>query len=153
MDKLLVDKSQLSQKQKIDISLLQTFHLVAKTRSFSAAARELNISYQSAANHVRRLEQIYGTQLVKAEKGSREISLTAPGRALHTSLKSELDTILSRISLLMRDVHSMIALWGAAGAVPSFFPRDRSASQADTSRYRVDLFRTRYGAGRDDDKR
>ncbi|MDP3861367.1 MAG: LysR family transcriptional regulator, partial [Phaeovulum sp.] len=56
---------------KVDISLLQTFHLVARTGSFSAASRELNISYQSAANHVRRLEQMYGARLIEAEKGSR----------------------------------------------------------------------------------
>jgi len=118
----LGDKSRFANKNNIDISLLQTFHLVAKTRSFSAAARELNISYQSAANHVRRLEQIYGTQLVNAEKGSREITLTPPGRALHSSLKSELDTILSRISLLMRDVHSMMRFGVPQALFHHFFP-------------------------------
>jgi molybdate transport repressor ModE-like protein len=110
------------QSPKIDISLLQTFHLVAKTGSFSAAARELNISYQSAANHVRRLEQLYGTQLVKAEKGSREITLTAPGRAFHASLGAELDTILARISLLMRDLHSVMRFGVPQAMFHHFFP-------------------------------
>jgi LysR family transcriptional regulator, low CO2-responsive transcriptional regulator len=107
---------------KIDIALLQTFHLVAKTGSFSAAARELNISYQSAANHVRRLEQMYGTQLVSAEKGSRQITLTAPGRALHASLGTELETILARISLLLRDVHSVLRVGVPQALFHHFFP-------------------------------
>ncbi|AVW92137.1 LysR family transcriptional regulator [Celeribacter baekdonensis] len=115
-------KSPTPHTPKIDISLLQTFHLVAKTGSFSAAARELNISYQSAANHVRRLEQLYGTQLVKAEKGSREITLTAPGRAFHASLGPELDTILARISLLMRDVHSVMRFGVPQALFHHFFP-------------------------------
>lgn len=111
-----------SSNPKIDIALLQTFHLVAKTGSFSAAARELNISYQSAANHVRRLEQMYGTQLVSAEKGSRQISLTAPGRALHASLGTELETILARISLLMRDVNSLMRVGVPQAVFHHFFP-------------------------------
>lgn len=114
-------------KAKIDISLLQTFHLVAKTGSFSAAARELNISYQSSANHVRRLEQLYGTKLVEAEKGSRQVTLTAPGRALHASLGPELETILARISLLMRDVHSVMRVGVPQALFHHFFPRVVSA--------------------------
>jgi len=108
---------------KIDISLLQTFHLVAKTGSFSAASRDLNISYQTAANHVRRLEQLYGTQLVEAEKGSRKVSLTAPGLALHASLGTELETILARISLLMRDVHSVMRVGVPQALFHHFLPR------------------------------
>jgi molybdate transport repressor ModE-like protein len=108
---------------KIDISLLQTFHLVAKTGSFSAAARELDISYQSSANHVRRLEQLYGTKLVEAEKGSRQVTLTAPGRALHASLGTELETILARVSLLMRDVHSVMRVGVPQALFHHFFPR------------------------------
>ncbi|EKE74202.1 MAG: LysR family transcriptional regulator [Alphaproteobacteria bacterium] len=116
------EKPRIAQTQKIDISLLQTFHLVAKIGSFSGAARELNISYQSAANHVRRLEQLYGTQLVKAEKGSREIVLTAPGRALHASLGAELDTIFARLSLLLRNVHSVMRFGVPQALFHAFFP-------------------------------
>lgn len=107
---------------KIDITLLQTFHLVAKTGSFSGAARQLNISYQSAANHVRRLEQLHGAQLVLAEKGSRNVTLTASGRTLYAWLGSELETILARISLLMRDVHSIIRVGVPQALFHHFFP-------------------------------
>ena len=109
-------------RPKVDISLLQTFHLVARTGSFSAASRELAISYQSAANHVRRLEQIYGARLIEAEKGSRSVTLTPQGRALHASLGGELDTILSRISVLLHDVRSVLRVGVPQALFHHFFP-------------------------------
>lgn len=109
-------------RSKVDISLLQTFHLVARTGSFSAASRELSISYQSAANHVRRLEQIYGARLIEAEKGSRSVTLTPQGRALHASLGGELDTILSRISVLLHDVRSVLRVGVPQALFHHFFP-------------------------------
>ncbi len=109
-------------RAKVDISLLQTFHLVARTGSFSAASRELNISYQSAANHVRRLEQVYGARLIEAEKGSRRITLTPLGRALHASLGDELETILSRLSVLLHDVRSVLRVGVPQALFHHFFP-------------------------------
>jgi len=109
-------------RQKIDISLLQTFHLVVTTGSFSSASRELGISYQSAANHVRRLEVLYGAKLVEAEKGSRVIKLTPQGKALNASLGNELDTILSRISVLLHDVHSVLRVGVPQTIFHNFFP-------------------------------
>ncbi len=108
---------------KINISLLQTFHHVARTGSFSAASRELGISYQSAANHVRRLEQIYAVRLVTPEKGARRIRLTAEGSALYNSLGSELDIILARIGNLMRDVGSTLRVGVPQALFHHFFPR------------------------------
>ncbi|CCQ72145.1 LysR family transcriptional regulator [Magnetospira sp. QH-2] len=110
-------------RKKIDISLLQTFHHVARSGSFSAAARELNISYQSAANHVRRLEQMYGAKLVEAEKGSRLIHLTPQGKALRASLGRELETILSRISVLMHDVRTVLRVGVPQALFHHFFAR------------------------------
>ncbi|MBZ0162722.1 MAG: LysR family transcriptional regulator [Notoacmeibacter sp.] len=109
-------------KPKVDISLLQTFHLVARTGSFSAASRELNISYQSASNHVRRLEQMYGQRLIEAEKGARKVQLTPQGKALHASLGEELDTILSRIAVLMHDVRSVLRVGVPQALFHHFFP-------------------------------
>jgi molybdate transport repressor ModE-like protein len=131
----MAGKTPQSGTPKIDVSLLQTFHLVAKTGSFSGAARELNISYQSAANHVRRLEQLYGKRLVEAEKGSRQVALTAPGRALQATLGAELDTILARIGLLMRDVHSVMRIGVPQALFHHFFPQivaDFRAQHPDT---------------------
>jgi molybdate transport repressor ModE-like protein len=107
---------------KVDISLLQTFHLVARTGSFSAASRELNISYQTASNHVRRLEQMYGHRLIETEKGARNVQLTSQGKALQDSLGQELDTILSRIAVLMHDVHSVLRVGVPQALFHHFFP-------------------------------
>ena len=114
---------QKKKSPKIDISLLQTFHLVARSGSFSSAARELGISYQSAANHVRRLEVLYGSRLVDAEKGSRSIQLTPQGKALNASLGDELETILSRISVLLHDVHSVLRVGVPQALFHHFFPQ------------------------------
>ncbi|MCP4073245.1 MAG: LysR family transcriptional regulator [Hyphomicrobiales bacterium] len=103
--------------------MLQTFHLVARTGSFSSASRKLNISYQTAANHVRRLEQMYGAKLVEAEKGSRAISLTPQGKALYASLGKELETILSRINTLMHDVRSVLRVGVPQAFFHHFFPK------------------------------
>ncbi len=110
-------------RKKIDLSLLQTFHHVANTGSFSSASRALNISYQSAANHVRRLEQMYGAKLVEAEKGSRQIKLTPQGKALRVTLGKELEAILSRISMLMHDVRSVLRVGLPQALFHHFFPR------------------------------
>ncbi len=113
----------MSGQFRTDIALLQTFHLVAKTGSFSAAAKKLNMSYQTAANQVRRLEQIYRVRLVLPQKGSRHIMLTPQGHALHASLGDELDTILSRISLLLRDVRSVLRVGLPQALFHHFFPQ------------------------------
>lgn len=108
---------------RTDIALLQTFHLVAKLGSFSAAAKKLNVSYQTAANQIRRLEQIYRVPLVLPQKGSRQIVLTPQGHALHASLGDELDTILTRISLLLRDVRSVLRVGVPQALFHHFFPQ------------------------------
>lgn len=108
---------------RTDIALLQTFHLVARLGSFSAAAKKLNVSYQTAANQVRRLEQIYRVRLVIPQKGSRQIVLTPQGHALHASLGDELDTILTRISVLLRDVRSVLRVGVPQALFHHFFPQ------------------------------
>lgn len=129
------DKAQQGAR-RVNIALLQTFHLVARIGSFSAAARELGISYQSAANHVRRLEQIYGVHLVVPEQGAKRVSLTAQGKALYDSLGGELDLILSRIGLLLRDVGSVLRVGVPQALFHHFFPRitaEFRAGSPDTS--------------------
>ena len=127
-------------RPKVDISLLQTFHLVARTGSFSAASRELNISYQSAANHVRRMEQIYGARLIEAEKGSRRITLTPQGRALHASLGDELETILSRLSVLLHDVRSVLRVGVPQALFHHFFPAILQEFRAEASEIELAFF-------------
>jgi LysR family transcriptional regulator, low CO2-responsive transcriptional regulator len=82
----------------IRLNQIQTFYLVAKHGSFSGAARLLNISYQSVANHIRRLEQVMGEGLVVAGRGTRSIALTPRGRSLFRLLEPELNIMLDRLS-------------------------------------------------------
>src|SRR4051794_17109485 len=84
-----------------NLTLIQTFFIVARDGSYSAASRKLNMSYQSAANHVRRLEQILGERLVVSEQGAKTITLTARGRSLYKLLHPELDTMLPRLGRIL----------------------------------------------------
>lgn len=84
-----------------NLTLIQTFFIVARDGSYSAASRKLNMSYQSAANHVRRLEQILGERLVVSEQGAKTVTLTARGRSLYKLLQPELDTMLTRLGRIL----------------------------------------------------
>jgi molybdate transport repressor ModE-like protein len=84
--------------REVSVSLTQTFFLVAREGTYSAAARSLNISYQSVANHVRRLEQLVGERLVVAQRGVKSIKLTARGISLYQLLEPEFELILTRLS-------------------------------------------------------
>lgn len=88
---------------KISLTLIQTFYQVASHGSFSGAARELNLSYQSAANHVRRLEQVLKGKLIESEQGAKRISLTPQGRTLYNLLHPELDIMLERLNRLIEN--------------------------------------------------
>ncbi|CAM5187854.1 LysR family transcriptional regulator [Bosea thiooxidans] len=83
--------------REANLTLIQTFFIVARDGSYSAAARKLGMSYQSAANHVRRLEQMLGERLVISEQGAKTVLLTPRGRSLYKLLLPELDTVLTRL--------------------------------------------------------
>lgn len=92
----------------ISLTLIQTFYQVARHGSFSGAARELNLSYQSAANHVRRLEQLLKDKLIDSEQGAKRIALTPRGRALYNLLHPELDIMLERLGKLIENQRSSV---------------------------------------------
>src|SRR5690625_4403689 len=77
---------------------LRSFHGVAVTGSFTAAAELLNISQPTVTVQVRALEESYGVELF--HRRGREISLTPLGKQLHTlskqifSLESEARELL-----------------------------------------------------------
>lgn len=87
--------------KEVDLTLMQTFFLAASEGTYSAAARRLNISYQSVANHIRRLEQRVGDKLVVTERGSKSIVLTPRGTSLYRLLEPEFDSILMRLANLI----------------------------------------------------
>jgi len=95
---------------EVSLTLIQTFYLVARHGSYSAASRELNITYQSAANHVRRLEQIIQARLVESEQGAKRIVLTPRGRSLYNLLHPELDIMLERLSLIVERDRSLVRI-------------------------------------------
>lgn len=93
---------------EISLTLIQTFYQVARHGSFSGAARELNLSYQSAANHVRRLEQILQAKLIDSDQGAKRISLTPRGQTLYSLLHPELDIMLERLTKLIENQRSSL---------------------------------------------
>jgi molybdate transport repressor ModE-like protein len=84
-----------------NLTLIQTFYHLAHEGSYSAAARNLGLSYQSVSNHVRRLEQMIVDKLVETEKGGKQVKLTPRGHAMYNLLHPELDIMLKRLALLM----------------------------------------------------
>ena len=108
---------------KISLTLIQTFYQVARHGSFSAAARDLNLSYQSAANHVRRLEQILQGKLIDSEQGAKRISLTPRGRALYNLLHPELDIMLERLTKLIENQRSSLRVGMPQAIFFYLFPR------------------------------
>lgn len=108
---------------KISLTLIQTFYQVARQGSFSGAARELNLSYQSAANHVRRLEQILNGKLIDSEQGAKRISLTPRGRALFNLLHPELDIMLERLTKLIENQRSSLRVGMPQAIFFYLFPR------------------------------
>ncbi len=94
----------------INLTLVQTFYHVAQLGSYSAASRILGISYQSAANHVRRLEQIAKGRLVKSAKGGKQIVLTSRGKNLYNLLNPELESMLNRLSLIVNEDRPLLRI-------------------------------------------
>ncbi|HKV43187.1 MAG TPA: LysR family transcriptional regulator [bacterium] len=61
---------------------LQTFHLVARLQSFSAAARQLGLSQPAVTQQIRRLERSLGLRLF--DRVGRRIAVTDAGQTLDT---------------------------------------------------------------------
>ena len=68
----------------MDLNLLTVFEAVARTSSFSAAAKELGIPKSSASRSVAKLESDLGVQLLF--RTTRQVSLSAAGTALYDRL-------------------------------------------------------------------
>lgn len=105
----------------VSLTLLQTFYVVAREGSYSAASRRLGMSYQSAANHVRRLEQIVGGKLVDSERGAKTTRLTGRGKGLFHLLEPELDTMLTRLNYTVSTGRSMIRAGMPQGLLQHLF--------------------------------
>lgn len=115
----------------VSLNHLQTFYLVAKHGSYSAAARLLNISYQSAANHIRRLEQMFREDLVVSERGSRAVMLTPRGQSLFRLLEPELDIMFNRLSEVIGMQQPLLRIGMPQAVLFYLFPRALAAFQTE----------------------
>jgi DNA-binding transcriptional LysR family regulator len=79
----------------MDLDLLAVFEAVARTRSFSAAARELGIPKSSASRAVARLEAEVGVPLLF--RTTRQVSPSADGTALYDRVAPLLASLRSAV--------------------------------------------------------
>jgi DNA-binding transcriptional LysR family regulator len=84
----------------MDLNHLGLFEAVARTRSFSAAARELGIPKSSASRGVARLEADLGVQLLL--RTTRQVSVTAEGTALYDRMTPLLRALRAVVGELPR---------------------------------------------------
>lgn len=82
------------------LSALRALEATARLSSFSAAARELNVTHAAVAQHVRALEAEFGCELVFRQ--GTGMALTEAGRNLAVSLSEGFGTIASGV----RDLRS-----------------------------------------------
>src|SRR6187549_2457426 len=75
---------------------LHTFLLVARLRSFSAAARELGVSRSAVSQSVRQLEE--QLRVVLLTRTTRSVSLTEAGRRLVESTGPALGQLLAALN-------------------------------------------------------
>jgi len=73
------------------LSALRAFEAAARTGSFSAAARELNVTHAAIAQHVRGLEDHFGCRMM--ERRGRGMLPTVYGQALANALAEGFGTI------------------------------------------------------------
>lgn len=83
------------------LAALRAFEATARLSSFSAAARELNVTHAAIAQHVRGLEAEFGCELVFREGAG--MALTEAGRTLALSLGEGFGIIASGV----RDIRAM----------------------------------------------
>ena len=92
---------------------LQTFHVAATERSFTRAARLLNLSQPSVSGHVRALERYYRVPLFEIRR--RRVHLTAQGEELLSyterifNLVGETDRAVAAVSSVERGYLSFAA--------------------------------------------
>ncbi|MGS4945251.1 LysR family transcriptional regulator [Meridianimarinicoccus sp. RP-17] len=83
------------------LSALRAFEAVARHGSFSAAARDLNVTHAAVAQHVRALESEFGTALVQRQ--GQGMGLTEAGLRLAAGLGDGFGTIAAAVRDLRAD--------------------------------------------------
>ena len=80
------------------LTALRAFDSVARSKSFSEAARSLNVTHAAIAQQVRALEEHLGMKLV--ERSPRGVSLTPAGKELAFALANAFSAIAEAIDAL-----------------------------------------------------
>ena len=86
-------------RYSIDIRHLRYFIAIAEAGSFTRAANHLHIAQPALSQHVRNLEQSFGTQLL--DRTARGVDLTADGRKLLAHARrvvEEMDRLVDAVS-------------------------------------------------------
>ncbi len=96
--------SEIDWKSLPALSSLRAFELTARTQSFAAAARALNVTHAAIAQRVRSLEADLGVHLVR--RAGRTIALTEAGQRLSRHLTEGFETIAAGIAEVKADEHS-----------------------------------------------
>lgn len=63
----------------MEFDFYRNFLVLAESNTMNAAARKLNIVQTALSSQITKLEEYYGVKLVKRQKGSKHIELTAAG--------------------------------------------------------------------------
>jgi DNA-binding transcriptional LysR family regulator len=88
----------------VNFELYKVFHTVAKTGSFSAAARELFISQSAVSQSIKNLEECTGSLLFA--RGPRRVKLTAVGEMLYSHVEQACN-LLNKAEAKIREMQSL----------------------------------------------
>jgi DNA-binding transcriptional LysR family regulator len=88
----------------VNFELYKVFHTVAKTGSFSAAARELYISQSAVSQSIKNLEECTGSLLFV--RGPRRVKLTAVGEMLYSHVEQACN-LLNKAESKIREMQSL----------------------------------------------
>lgn len=83
------------------LTALRAFEAAARRKSYSAAARELNVTEAAVRQHLRGLEAFFGLPLVL--RSGRGIALTAQGSRLWGAVAAGFETLMAGVEDLRRD--------------------------------------------------
>lgn len=97
------------------LAALRAFEAVARAGSFSAAARELNVTHAAIAQHVRAIEADLNTSLLVRE--GRGMALTDAGTALAAALCDGFSQIINGVNAVTADAEARPV---ALSVTPSF---------------------------------
>ena len=75
----------------IETLMLKHFAAVAHARSFTIAAKQLNVSQSVVSRSVKRLEELVGATLV--ERTTRSVAMTPAGEAYYAETRRLLDRL------------------------------------------------------------